>query len=259
MRTTSFVDCSALDLPSYERVLCPLEPPDARKDPTWYGWHSRDTVTRLVPPPGVTPDAAMRDFAVRAIRAQPLDYARVVARDFVLPFWAPNRDNRFEYSTSIKWTFGYFVDYVPTPLWTGPAFAQHGGRLPVSRQPAADVLAFYGRWGYLPGPALALLLGLAVAGIVVRRDEEHSRRPLAVLLLALPLGLSLVPDLTAEFVWRYDLTLFTLLPLSAALGWTRLRSARAQPGTTATPSTDCPNGGTTRRSTRRVRGTTNRS
>jgi choline-glycine betaine transporter len=64
-----------------------------------------------------------------------------------------------------------------------------------------------------------------------------------VLLLVLPLGLSLVPDLTAEFVWRYELTLFTLLPMSAALAWTRLRALRAgrddgQPGTTATPSTD---------------------
>ncbi|MDX6358910.1 MAG: hypothetical protein QOH37_1964, partial [Nocardioidaceae bacterium] len=47
----------------------------------------------------------------------------------------------------------------------------------------------------------------------------------------------------AEFVWRYELTLFTLLPMSAALAWTRLRAPRTerddpQPGTTATPSTD---------------------
>jgi hypothetical protein len=243
MRTTAFVDCSKLDLPSYEKVLCPVNPLSDRQDPTWYGWHSTDTVPRLDPPRGVTKDEAMRDFAVRAIRAQPLDYARVTARDFVLPFVALDRNDRYEYSTSVKWTFGQYVDYVPTPLWTEPAFAQHGERMPVSRQPAADALAFYGRHVYVPGPMLVLLLVLTVAGLVARRPEAPSRRPLVVLLLVLPLGLSLVPDLTAEFVWRYELTLYTLLPLGAAVAWTRLREPRGrreatQPGTTATPSTD---------------------
>jgi hypothetical protein len=39
-----------------------------------------------------------------------------------------------------------------------------------------------------------------------------------------------VPDLTAEFVWRYELPMFTLLPLAAGLGWTRLLGPRIQPG-----------------------------
>jgi hypothetical protein len=222
MRTTTFVDCSKLDLPSYETVLCPPDPLSNRQDPTWYGWHSLDTVPRLQPPPGVTPDAAMKDFAIRAIKAQPLDYVRVVARDFVLPFTARTRVDHYEYSTAVKWTFAQYVDYAPTPLWTEPAFALHGGRMPVSRQPAADALATYGRWVYVPGPLLALVLLVAVAGLLVRRDEPRSRRPLAVLLLVLPLGLSLAAAMSVEFVWRYQLTLFTLLPLSAALGWTRL-------------------------------------
>jgi hypothetical protein len=243
MRTTTFVDCAKLDLPSYEKVLCPANPLSDRQDPTWYGWHSTATVPQLKPPPGITQDQAMRDFAIRVIKAQPLDYARIAARDFVLPFRALQRDDRYEYSTAVKWTFAQYVDYVPTPLWTEPAFAEHGGQLPVSRQPAADAMATYGRHVFVPGPVLALLVVLVVAGLVVRRHEPSSRRPLTVLLLVLPLGLSLVPDLTAEFVWRYELTLFTLLPMSAALAWTRLRASRAgrddgQPGTTATPSTD---------------------
>jgi hypothetical protein len=65
-----------------------------------------------------------------------------------------------------------------------------------------------------------------------------------LLTLALPLVLIAVPDVTAEFVWRYQLPLVVLLPLSAALGWTRLRAVRRpapaadQPGTPATASTD---------------------
>jgi hypothetical protein len=55
-----------------------------------------------------------------------------------------------------------------------------------------------------------------------------------VLLLVLPLTLVLVPDVTAEFVWRYQLPLVVLLPMSAALGWTRLRAPRTSGGEPAT-------------------------
>jgi 4-amino-4-deoxy-L-arabinose transferase-like glycosyltransferase len=225
MRTTTFVDCTGLDLPSYERVLCPKEPVGQRQDPTWYGWHSRETVPRLEPPPGVTDQQAMRDFARRAIAAQPLDYARVVLRDVALGFTAPTRIDHYEYSTSVKWTFDQYVDYVPTPFWTHPAFESHGGQQPTTRHPLGDVLGFYGRHVYVPGPLALAVLALAVAGLVVRRREEHSVRPLALLTLALPLTLVVVPDATAEFVWRYQLPLVVLLPMSAALGWTRLRTA----------------------------------
>ncbi len=235
MRTTTFVDCGTLQVPDYERVLCPEDPLGHRQDPTWYGWHSLDTVPRLHPPAGVTDDQAMHDFAVRAIEAQPGDYLRDVARDFALAFVAPDRSNYFEMSTSVKWTFADYVDYQPTP-WTRPAFAAHGGVMPASYQPAANILAGYGWLVYLRGPLSLGLVVLAIAGIVVRRREVQAR-PLALLTLALPLMLILIPDVTAQFVWRYQLPLVTLLPLSAALGWTRLRSER-QPGTRATASTD---------------------
>ncbi len=247
MRSTTFVQCSKLDLPAYERVLCPRAPLDERADPTWYGWHSQATIPRLRPPPGVTTEQALRDFGVRAIKSDPLAYLRIATRDFVLQFWAPTRVAHYEYTTSAKWTFEYFVDYQPSTLWTGPAFAQHGGLAQQTHQPFANALAQYGRWVYLPGPATLVLLLLAVAGAVVRREETRSLRPLTVLLVVLPLGLSLVPDFTAEFVWRYELPMFTLLPLGAALGWTRLRGpgtlpderpAPTQPGTTATPRID---------------------
>jgi 4-amino-4-deoxy-L-arabinose transferase-like glycosyltransferase len=230
MRTTTFVDCATLQVPGYERVLCPRDPLGHRQDPTWYGWHSLDTVPRLHPPAGISDDQAMHDFAVRAIEAQPGDYLRDVGRDFALAFWAPSRRNYFEMSTSVKWTFHEYVDYQPTPHWTRPAFEAHGGSLPRTRQPMADVLAAYGRVVYLPGPLAFLLVVLAAVGIVVRRRGEQPRlRPLALLTLAVPLMLVLIPDVTAQFVWRYQLPLVTMLPLSAALGWTRLRSTATQP------------------------------
>ena len=227
MRTTTFVDCRTLQVPDYERVLCPRDPLGHRQDPTWYGWHSLQTIPRLHPPPGVSNEQAMHDFAIRAIKAQPGDYARAVWRDFALAFISPGRDNHYEMSTSVKWTFADYVDYQATPDWTRPAFEAHGGRLPGTRHPMADVLAIYGRFVFLTGPLALALVVLAAVGIAVRRREERpSLRPLALLTLALPLMLILIPDVTAQFVWRYQLPLVVVLPLSAALGWTRLRSDR---------------------------------
>jgi len=235
MRTTTFVDCSTLGLPGYERPLCPEDPLGSRQDPTYYGWHDPQ-VLGLVTPAGVTQNQAMEDFAKRAIRAQPTDYAAAVGRDLALGFWAPRRTDYFEYDTQYKWNFTHYVDYAPTPLWTEPAYAAHGGEMPSTRHPVADVLDWYGRVVYVPGPVLLLLVVVAVAGLVVRRPAEApATRPLTFLTLTLGLGFVLVPVATAEFVWRYQLPLLVLLPMSAALAWTRLR---AQPGTTVTPRID---------------------
>lgn len=258
MRTTAFVDCSRFEMPSYERTLCPDEPVGQRKDPTWYGWHDLTTVHALRPPPGVSVDDALNDFARRAIRAQPLDYARTVGRDFLLAF-APTRSDAYEYDTAYKWRFAHYVDKVPSADWEAPAYAAHGGEQPTTRQPWGDLMAGYGYVVYLAGPLCALLALLGLAGLVVPRPRgAPATRPLLFLTLALALGLVAVPDVTAEFVWRYQLPLVVFLPAGAALAWTRLRDGR-QPGTTATPSTDCPKGGVTRRSSSLVHGTTRRS
>ena len=40
---------------------------------------------------------------------------------------------------------------------------------------------------------------------------------------SLGVGLALVPVVTAEFVWRYVLPAVVLLPMAAAVAWTRIR------------------------------------
>ena len=110
----------------------------------------------------------------------------------------------------------------------------------------------------LPLPPLLLaLLVVALAGLVVpRRSHAVDTRPLILLTMVVGLGLAVAPSITAEFVWRYQMPLVLLLPMSAALALTRLAG---QPGTTAAPSTDWPNGGVNRLSRNRVVGTSNRS
>lgn len=245
MRTTSFVDCSLVELPAYEQPLCPAEPLGQRLDPTQYGWHST-AVHELAVPPGMTANQVLKDFAMRAIRAQPADYVQVVLRDAALPFWSPARVDRYEYDTAHKWMFATWVDYHPTS-WTLPAYLEYGGQLPSSEQPWAGILTVYGLIVAVPGPVMLALLVVSLAGLVVRRGRAAPPRALLLLVLLSGLGLSLVPDVTAEFVWRYQLPLTMLLPLAAALAWTRLRDrgaavpaqdrAEGQP-TRATPSTD---------------------
>ena len=243
MRTTGFVDCSRVQVPSYERGLCPSEPLGHRQDPTDYGWHSE--ASKHLDRPGMTNDQVMHDFAVRVIRAQPGDYVRIVARDFALNFF-PFRRNYFEYDTAYKWTLHSYIDR-KTTRWTRPAYAAHGGEQPHTRHPLGDVMAFYGDKAYLPGPVLLALALLALVGVVVRRPEGRlPSRSLIFLLLVTGLGLVLATDVTAQFVWRYQLPALLLVPMAAALAWTRLgwtwpgarRHRRPQSGTTATPSTD---------------------
>jgi hypothetical protein len=239
MRTTSFVDCSRVQLPSYERRLCPPEPVDQRLDPTQYGWHS--DASKHNDRPGMTNDQVLHDFAVRAIRAQPGAYGAVVLRDLAMGFY-PARTDLFGYDTAFKWRLSSYVDYQTTD-YTRPAYAEHGGEQPHTRQPLGNVMAAYGDIAYLPGPVLFALAVLALVGLVVRRpDGTVPSRSLIFLLLVTGLGLVLVPDVTAEFVWRYQLPALVLVPMAAALSWTRLgwgrRRREPQPGTTATPSTD---------------------
>ncbi|CAA9435615.1 MAG: hypothetical protein AVDCRST_MAG35-2887 [uncultured Quadrisphaera sp.] len=232
MRTTAFVDCAQLDVPRYQRVLCPPQPRGERLDPTNYGWYDvphGGTAISLDPPGGTTRDEAMRSFAAAAVRAQPLDYAAVVARDVALNFdlW---RGNRAEYDTAFKWRFGTYLDRAPT-AYTSAGYAEHGGDQLSVRRPLGDVLAGYSRAVYLPGPVLLACLGLAVAAALgAGRARASGMRALCLLFAVCGLGLLLVPAVGTQFVWRYQLPALALLPAAAALAWTALRPGAAGPG-----------------------------
>jgi hypothetical protein len=197
----------------------------SRADPTDYGWHDERTVYALRPPPGVSFDQATRDFAISAIRAQPGDYLRIVLRDFWMGFSSWERVDRYDYDTADKWSFEAKVDYQPSELMSG-AYAAHGGEQPRTRHPLGDWLTWYGVHVYVRGPMLLLMVLLGVVGLVVRPTRRvPATRSLIFLTGSVALGLLLTPVVTAEFVWRYQLPALMLIPMAAALGWTRLRAA----------------------------------
>lgn len=226
MRTTTFVECGRLDLEPYAEVLCPPEPVGERRDPTDYGWYQIGVGAQsLVVPPGVDRDAVLRDFARQALAAQPLDYARVVLRDSVLGFDVVRTD-RFEYNTSFKWRFSHYVE-PPSSPWTRMGWARYGGAPPEPVQPWADLLVGYQLVGYTPGPVVLLGLVLGVVGAASRRSG--AARPYVLLLVLVGFGLSLLPALTTEFIWRYQLPGVLLLPAAGILGLSALRRRGASP------------------------------
>ena len=79
-RVADFADCSGLDLPAYERPLCPAEPP-AQRVADFYTWNPASPQWTFTPPAGKSRDAVVRDFSLRILRHQPAAYAEAVVRD----------------------------------------------------------------------------------------------------------------------------------------------------------------------------------
>lgn len=78
-RVATFVDCDAIHPPRDLQFLCIAEPPSARPGPNYYRFVGGPAVERFnLPEEG---DSELASFARRAIRAQPLDYAKAVAID----------------------------------------------------------------------------------------------------------------------------------------------------------------------------------
>ncbi|MCW6008773.1 hypothetical protein K1W54_30150 [Micromonospora sp. CPCC 205371] len=74
-RVSTFVDCDRLALTEAERPLCPPEPLGQRKAADLYLWSPGPNTQFL----GRGNDARFESFARKAVRAQPVDYARTIA------------------------------------------------------------------------------------------------------------------------------------------------------------------------------------
>ena len=161
-RTMSFADCAVIRPPAAERVLCP--PPGPRIASSLYIW---DGNSPLLTMPGGRFSARTNrlalHFALRAIAAQPGDYAAAVGHDFALSFFwdrpvHPDAGivDRYQFADAA-------TAWVPATLRTpgggtvaGDQAAYNGGRQPAPTravQPYASWLVSYQRYVYLRGHA----------------------------------------------------------------------------------------------------------
>ena len=170
-RVADFASCQGLELPAYEKPLCPAQPP-ALRNADFYTWNPQSPQWTFTPRPGCPgtrwcatsacgscgtsrsatpkPSAATSCYGFSPVRgAGPEQYSPAY-----LQFGTSVRPDRAAYASIAA--LGY-----PAPaLEPGPA----------------AFLTGYGRWVYLPGPVLAAGLVLALGGLVVSRcrDQRHA-------------------------------------------------------------------------------------
>ena len=239
-RAATIVDCRGLDLPDYERVLCPKESLDDRLGPNDYAHHS-PYPGRVELPRGKSRDGVLRDFARRVFVHQPLDLARHVTTDFLKGF-APWRTTFPRDVALSRWQFQH--EYPTHEQDPTRVVRTYGGGRPRVVEPLAVFLRGYQlSVGYVPPSVLgvAFVAGL-VAAAGVGRARRSGLRAACLLPTLCGLGVLLAADFFL-FSWRYQLPALVLAPLSGALAFTALTGWRERPPEVATTGApDSPSG-----------------
>lgn len=218
-RVADFADCQGLNLPSYEKPLCPTQPP-ALRSADFYTWAPQSPQWTFRPPAGMSRDAVVRDFSLRILRHQPLAYLEAVGNDLAYGF-SPVRGAGPEHYPRPYLQFHAYI--LPDPQ-ADASIAALGYRAPAVRPGPAAFLTDYGRWFYVPGPVFAAglivaLAGLAAAGVRRGRRTTPAATRDACLLFTVGAVLVLIPPAVfATFDWRYQLPQLSLIPVAAVLG-----------------------------------------
>jgi hypothetical protein len=224
-RTMSFADCAVIRPPAAERALCP--PPGPRIAASLYIWNANSPV--LAMPTGrfsARTNHLALHFALRAIAAQPGDYAAAVGHDFSLSFYW-DRPVHPDAAIVDRYQFADAATaWVPATLLTpgGGTLARdqaayNGGRPAPTRvvQPYASWLVTYQRYVYLRGTLLGVILLAGLAGMVIRRRFTGLQGP--GLPWAFAVTILLVPPLVADFDLRYLVPAVPIACLAAALAF----------------------------------------
>lgn len=274
-RASSFADCARIKPTGEEAKVCPREPLATRTPPGNFIWHAPEVHTDLNPSGGpVTPanDTLLTSFAIHAVEAQPLSYAKTVVMNTLLSFGFP----RIPYpGPGTTYYLSFHVHY-NTPghdmlppkdhAWIAPKDAAHsayadwmnyGHQAPgVVNQVFAYPIAAYQRLVYTYGPLLALIFLIGLGGVfAVRRRGWSPRRAWNVRPLRLAWevrGTSMLPWITgvallvfpiaiADFDYRYLIPALPFACVAAGLAFAPSRaSARRPPASpgTASPETE---------------------
>jgi len=222
-RVMTFAECSKMQVPTDELWLCDTTPPAQRPIAQEYIWAAQSPLDRFPPSKfSPAPNSLAENFAIRAVEAQPLDYARAVFDDTWRVFaWKryvfPNAQTYDEY------VFGYAG--TPIPSWDrahlgkyhsyAAAYVQGNPNTQVV-EPFAALIRDYQRYVWLPGTVYGLILLAGLGGIVLawRRIGGEALLPWTI-----SLALIVIPAATAEFDYRYVLTAAPFGCLAAAIAF----------------------------------------
>lgn len=256
-RTMTFADCAVIKPPPDLLPLCPERNPGVpgRAPPNPYSWHtlhrqenaqdflwSRRDWQWQPRQHGHEPfqvaftpakNARAMRFALRAIAAQPLDYAAVVAEGVAFTFLKTDHAWRFPrwshaapggHHATIKFELNGVQAYTGNTAGVAPYLGHHIVTRVVN--PYAAVISDYQRVIYLPGVLFAALFAVGLAGLFIR----GRRTGVAVLVSVSAVAVLVLPIAENQPNYRYALAAVPLAAMAAALSVAQRRDMPLQQG-----------------------------
>jgi hypothetical protein len=220
-RVMAFADCTKFTPPPDEMALCTTTPQAKRMVSQLYIW-SRDAPLRRYPPPEFSPltNKLAKDFSMRAIKAQPLSYARVTWDDTWRAFaWKrtifpdPVTYDEYQFASASRGP----ARYPATGQGYGSPFPDrytNGGAATRVVEPYAGIMRAYQKYFFVPGTILGVLLAIGLGGMALawRRLGGEILLPWSI-----ALALIVVPAATVEFDYRYTLPAVPFASLATAI------------------------------------------
>jgi hypothetical protein len=238
-RVSSFAECSVIKPPAGELKICPSGSPSSRTPPGDYVWHAPQVHDIAGGPVSAANDALLRDFAIRAIEAQPFGYLDSVLKGLALTVEWP-RQKYPDPGTVSYYYFHLRPQVIPAnrswiPGGTAYSDAVRYGHATPSRvvEPFAIPIAAYERVFFTYGPLFGLILLTGLGGMVRIRRLMGSRvwlprlvwspRQGSMLPWATAIVLLVFPIAVADFDYRYLLPVLPFACLAAGLAFAPAR------------------------------------
>jgi hypothetical protein len=221
-------------VPANELWLCTVVPADKRPIAQSYIWTSATPLDRYPPQKfAPVPNKEAEDFAIRAIEAQPVDYARAVFADT----WRVFGWDRQVFPQAATYNEYLFLPQgLPIPSWDdaniGPyrsfaaAYAEGNPNTQVVN-PFAVIIRDYQSYVWLPGTVYGLILLAGLGGMVLAWRRLGGE---ALLPGGISLAMIVIPAATAEFDYRYVLPAVPFACLAVVMAFSPGTAGRARLG-----------------------------
>jgi hypothetical protein len=269
-RVSSFADCARIQPTGDEAKVCPTTPIVDRTPPGNFVWHAPQVhadMRSLGGPVSYKGNQVLTDFAIHAVEAQPLSYAKTIFFNTMMSFGFP----RVAYpGAGTTYYYSFHLHYVVTGkhpynllppknhAWISPLivpkysayddWVNYGHQAPgVVHKIAAVPILVYQRVVFTYGPLLAVIFLVGLGGLIgVRRRGWQVRslrlhwapRGTTMLPWVTAVALLVFPILLADFDYRYLLPAIPFACLAAGLAFAPRRTAPAAPPTPSAPSAE---------------------